>query len=300
MAVMRIHYLRLNSTISGLCCVAVYAIAVLLLSAQAVFAALHDPFPIGYSMENFGTILWENSISGRQPWFAAAFLRDTAHFGISAAGVYYYDPMDNMTDNSIRQAAIGAWFVYKKIGIKAAYQHFSALDIYREQKGFLSVGTSAIPYVSISAELEGFRAGLANDNDERENIACGGITLWAPWSFASASLSCSHILLKDAHRPGFAPPLAIVAGIHTAPHRFGAQGVKVEIEPGKHTRIRFYAGEEYWLYDMLGLSLALSTNPLMVSFGVTLDIKSYAAFASFVHHPVLGWSKGAGMEYVHK
>jgi len=262
--------------------------------------ALNDPFPLGYSMQNFSTIMWENGISGRQPWIAAAFCRDTVIFGVSATAIDYYDPMDNLEGSSIRQAAFGAWYIYKKLVVKAAYQHFNALDIYREQKGFLSLGTWAVPYVSISAELAGYRAGLIHDDNERENIALGGITVWVPWSFASASVACSNILLKDARRPGFAPPFLLHAGIYTAPHRFGAQGVKVEIEPGTYTQIRFFAGEEYWIKNIFGLSIALSTNPLMVSFGATINIKSYSAYASFVHHPVLGWSKGAGAEYSYK
>ncbi|MBD3394592.1 MAG: hypothetical protein GF418_03110 [Chitinivibrionales bacterium] len=249
-------------------------------------------------MTSFGTIIWDNGMSGRQPWIPAAFLKDSAGFGLAAAGVDYYDDMDNLEEHDIRQAVGGTWVSVRQFMLKAAYTHFNALDIYREQKGFLSIGTTIIPFISVSAELSGCRVGLVDDSREREHIALAGATAWVPWSFASLSLSCKNVILRNARRPGFAPPLALAAGVHTAPHRFGAQGVRIEIEPGTHTRIRFHAGEEYWIHGILGLGIGLATNPLMVGFGVTVSFARYGLHASLVHHPVLGWSKGMGAEFV--
>jgi len=228
----------------------------------------------------------------------AAFLAAAEGFGMSVAGVDYYDDMDNFGKNTIRQASIGAWGAIRKLTIKAAYTHFNALDMYREQKGFLSVGTCAIPHIAASAEIAGCRAGLVSDRSEYETVALAGATIWIPWSFASFSLSCSNLLVKDAHRPGFSPPTTLTAGIHTAPHRFGAQGVSIGLEPGEHMQIRFRAGEEYWIQKTAGLGVALSTNPLMVGFEVTICMKRRCTlFTSLVHNPALGWSKGIGTDF---
>jgi len=275
-------------------------ILTLTLCCLAARAALNDPFPMGYSMANFGAIMWQNGMSGRQPWTPAAFLRDSASWGLSAAGVDYFDDMDNLEGRDLRQAAAGGWFAVRKVAVKAAYIHFNALDIYREQEGFLSAATSVVAHVSLGAQLSAIRVGLVQNRDEREHVALGGATVWVPFSFASASFSCRNILLKDAHRPGFAPPLTLEAGLYTAPHRFGAQGVVVSVEPGDNIEIRFRAAEEYRIHDILGIGVALSTNPIMVSFGVSVCLRSYGVYTSLVHHPVLGWSKGIGAEYFWK
>jgi hypothetical protein len=36
-----------------------------------------------------------------------------------------------------------------------------------------------------------------------------------------------------------------------------------------------------------------------MAFGVVFALPVYSAGVEFSHHPVLGWSKGATMEYVH-
>jgi hypothetical protein len=268
-----------------------------LIFITACLSALNDPFPMGYSMGNFGTMMRPDGISGRQPWTPAAQLRGVEGFGLSAAGVDYYDDMDNFTNNNIRQASIGGWVAIRTITVKTAYTHFNALEIYREQQGFLSVGSSVIPFISTSAEISGYSAGLIRDRNERQTVALFGATVMAPWNFASASIGIANILMKDAHRPGFAPPAAISIGIHSAPHRFGAQGITITVEPEDQIRIRFRAGEEYWIGKTVGLGAAVSTNPLMIGFSVTAAVKHFAAFCSLVHHPILGWSKGIGTDY---
>jgi hypothetical protein len=270
------------------------------LLALSVRAAVDNPFPMGYSMGNFGTIMWPAGVSGRQPWTSAALLRVSPGFGLSAAGTYYFDRMDNFEDSSIRRASAGAWMSVRRTNVKVAYMQFNAIDVYREQTGFVSAATRAVPFVSLGAEITACRSGLVHDRNERENTVSAGATLLIPWSFASAAMSCSDIVLKDAHRRGFTSSPVLRAGIHTAPHRFGAQGVVVEVEPGEHTEIRFNAGGEYWIQEVLGIAAALSTNPLMVSFGVTVSLRRGAIYASLVHHPVLGWSKGTGADFFHQ
>jgi hypothetical protein len=260
-------------------------------------AAIDDPFPCGYSMGNFGAILWPRGISGRQPWTPSASLAYSKGFGFSVAGVDYYDDMDNLSGQNIRQACAGGWLAAKKVTVKAAYVHFAAFGLYMEQKGSLSVGTTAIPFISAGMEISGYRAGLIKERDERQTIATIGASLLCSRKYASISLSVCDITVKQAGVKGLTPPFTVKTGIHTMPHKFGAQGVSLSIEPGDQLQIRFYAAEEYWIGNTIGLGAALSVNPVMAGFSCTVAIKRASVFCSLVHHPVLGWSKGAGGEW---
>jgi hypothetical protein len=261
-------------------------------------AALNEPFPAGYSMANFGTILHGNRISGRQPWTPACFAKDTSKFSLSSSYVNYYDAMDNLESSDFRQASLGGWVNLKKVSIKGSGTFFNALGIYYEHKGYFSIGTSLIPYVNISVELEAIKAGLVDDHNEYETLVSTGMSVWVPWSFASASLTCRNIILEDAAHPGFRQPVAICLGIHTMPHRLGSQGILLTLEPENKTEIRLCIGEEFYIHRTIGLCFAVSTKPLMVSFGVKFGLSSYGVYTAFVNHPVLGWSQGVGMEYI--
>jgi hypothetical protein len=274
-------------------------LAVLVLIAAHVPAALNDPFPPGYAMESFGTIVTAGGVAGRQPWEPACLLLDSARFGLAACGVDYFDDMDTFTQREIRQGAAGGWLRPAPfLSIKIAYTHFGALDMYFEQKGFLSAATPAIPFVHLSVELSGYRAGLVSDRGEREALATAGVSLWVPWSFASVFLSCRDVVLEDAGKPGFAPPTTIVVGLHTAAHRFGAHGVRLLIEPGEETRFGLYVGQELRLHPTLALAAGFAAEPLMFSLGLTFVLPVFSAQTALVHHPVLGWSRGLGLEYI--
>jgi hypothetical protein len=254
---------------------------------------------MGYAMESFSTIVTAGGVAGRQPWSPACQLVDSARFGLAACGVDYFDDMDNLREREIRQGAVGGWLkAGPHVTVKAAYTHFAALDIYFEQKGHLSVGTPAIPFVQVSIELSGYRAGLLTDRDEREALASAGASVWVPWSFASVSLSCEDVMLEEAGHPGFAPPTRFTLGLHTAPHRFGAQGVLLRVEPGEQPRFGLYIGQELRLHRTIALSAGFSAEPLMFSIGLTFVLPTFSAQTALVHHPVLGWSRGLGLEYV--
>lgn len=268
------------------------------LTMKPVIAALNDPFPMGYSMLNFGTIIHGSDLSGRQPWLPACFAKDSSLFSLSSAYVNYYAAMDNLQDQDFRQAVIGFRINAKRVGIKGAGTFFNALGIYEEQKGFLSVGTSIGRFIHLSAELEAFRAGLVEDKDESETLVSMGLSLWIPWSFASASFSCKNITLENASQPGFKQPVSLTFGIHTMPHRFGAQGVVITLEPENTTDIQLCIGQEFYIHKMVALNAAISSKPLMVSLGISFTLPMCGVYTGFVHHPILGWSQGVGMEYV--
>lgn len=259
-------------------------------------AAIHDPFPLGYSMIHFGTIIQADNISGKQPWIPSCFANDTTLFSIASHFINYYDPMDNLENDDFRQFALGFWLNFRYVGIKGAGVFFHALKIYEEQKGYLSLSTDVIPYVTISVEFEAFRAGLSEYKNESETLLTTGFSLWIPWSFAATSLTCKNIPLEDASHEGFRQEVSFSLGIHTKPHRFGAQGVLINYGP-ETKDLRLFIGEEIKIHQNIALGAGISVRPIMISFGFTFNLTTYNIFAALVHHPVLGWSRGIGMAY---
>jgi len=244
-----------------------------------------------------GTIVWQDGISGRQPWTPAAWYRDTLRFGLAAAAVFYYDPMDNYEKTSISQAAGGGWARLGMFTIKGAYEHFSALGMYLEQTGLLSVGLNAFRFVQISIDAELLRACVLDPGEESAIMLYAGETCWFPFRLAAISLSCARIRLAKLSHKGFDLPAIFRCGFHTTANKFGAQGVLLEVIDRRKDVIRFAAGEEYRFTRQFGLCAALSTNPNQMSFGIVFNTPNLGGYAALVNHPALGWSKGFGMDF---
>lgn len=270
----------------------------LLMFQRISIAAMNEPFPMGYSMLNFGTILQKNSISGRQSWIPAGFAEDTILFSLSSAYTNFYSAMDNLRDKDFHQFALGFLLNIKKIDVKGCGIFFNALGIYQENKGFLSVGTSIIPYVKFSIEVEFYHIGLTRNNKASENLFTGGLSFWLPLKYISLSLSSKNIYFTDASQYGFKQPFSLSLGLHTNSHRFGAQGILMTIKPKTDGKISMYIGEELLIHPNVAINFAVSCKPLMLSFGISFALRDHGVYSSFVHHPVLGWSQGIGMEYV--
>jgi hypothetical protein len=272
----------------------------LALASSAILAQIHRPFPPGYSMGNLGTIVWDDGISGRQPWTPAAFLRDSLRFGISVAGIDYYDDMDNFEERSISDAMAGGWFESRYITVKAAYEQFSALQMYDEQIGTLSVGTNALRFLSVSVQARGVRVGLRSGESEHETLGELGATLWLPRRYVAVSLAVEHLTVEAASVEGVSSDPVIRLGLHTRRHRIGALGVVCEVTARGDPLVRFMVGQEVWVHRVFGLSAAVSTEPFMVGVGATFVWRTCGTSVSFVHHPVLGWSKGFEVDYAHR
>jgi hypothetical protein len=261
-------------------------------------AAHNDPFPDGFSMLTFGAIIQGDRISGRQPWIPACFARDSAVFCLASSYINYYDAMDNLRGADFRKATLGLRLNLGRVGVKAAAAFFNALGIYEEHRGFLSVAMRACPFLQISAELDGRRAGLIGDRDESETTVYCGLSCWIPWSFASFSLSCGNILIENSSQPGFTQPLSLRFGLHTMPHRLGAFGVLITAIPEERFAMNLSTGYEIRIHKLIACDAGVSFKPLMVSLGLVLSLPRAGVYTGFVHHPVLGWSQGVGMEYV--
>jgi hypothetical protein len=263
-------------------------------------AATHDPFLAGYSMGDNGTVIQTNGPSGRQPWIPACFYADTFQFGVAVCGIDYYDAMDNLESSHIVQVVSGAWYSRHRFILKASYSFFNALGLYNEQQGFLSMGFRAAKAFSASIDVAANRAGLPDESSEREQFLEAGASLFVSGKFAALSVSCNHFPLKKASSQGFEPPVCVDIGLHTIPHRYGAQGVVCEITKENDYAFRFSLGESYYVSDCIALCGALSTNPFMMHFGLLFSGDGHGIGLSFVNHPALGWSKGLTVDYAHR
>ena len=85
--------------------------------------------------------------------------------------------------------------------------------------------------------------------------------------------------------------------MHTTANALGSQGILCEAQNDGLWRFRVSLGEEYWLASRLALAAAFTTNPVMISFGITVVWRGAAVSAGFVEHPVLGWSKGLAVDW---
>jgi hypothetical protein len=278
----------------------------LLLCIIPASGASREPFSLGYGMATNGAILQPDGISGREPFTSACFYGDSFHYGVTVAGVDYYDPMDNMSSSLIGQAALGGFYApggaLKGFVFKGAYLHFDAMRVYYEQEGLLSVGCNLVPFVKPSLEFSAFRAGLSHaDGQPSQTRLEMGASAMVPFAVATISLSVSHIPLKTARVAGYDAPFTIRAGLHSGKNFLGGQGILMDIAQDEVWRFRVSIGEEYWLTKNLAASLALSTNPVLVNFGVTYAWgRASSVTAAFTDHPVLGWSKGLGISWAGK
>ncbi len=266
------------------------------LCAVVACGGLRDPAGMGVEMLTMGTLRWGTGVSGRQPWIPAAFLSDTALWGVAGAGTLYYDRMDNLEDRRIGQGAVGAWGSLGPLTVKAACLYLDAWGIYAEQQGFLSLGVKGLQRIHLSAELHGFRIGLRQSDEKYEYLIHGGCTIWIPWSFASASLSCDRVELEGAAAAGFTVEPRVLLGLHTAPHRFGSQGVVFRFWEKDGLRTSFAVGHYYRVHPNVALAFSIATDPLLAAFGVSCTFAKTSFVAGVMHHPALGWSKGGMAE----
>jgi len=262
--------------------------------ASAAVAGLNDPFPMGYGMGNQGTIVWQNGIAGRQPWTPAAWYRDSLHVGCAAACALYYDAMDNFQDASISQIAVGAFCAAGIITVKAAFEHFNAFDLYSEQTGRLSIGAAALRFMTMSIDAELLRASIG---PQAAMELYAGETVMIPLRYVGIALSCRRMHIARVSGGGFDLPAVYSAGFHTPENQFGAQGIVLEIIDRTHDVLRLVIGEEYRFTPQFALCAAVSTNPVQLSFGISFNTASMSGSAALVDHPVLGWSKGFGLEW---
>jgi hypothetical protein len=258
-----------------------------------LFATVLTPFPAGFSMNTLGAIIDTRGATGRQPWCAAAFCRDSTRLGAAFCATSYYG---SINDPAMYHACIGILYAGHGLTGKTAFSSFNALDVYFEETGFCSIGTDRLLFLRLSTELTGTRMRCVGFSQEY-TVAHAGVSAWIPWSWAGISLSCANLVLNSSAIEGGDPTLVIRTGIHTMRTRFGNQGALVTITPHDKQPVCFAFGEEYFITPVIGFHVAASGNPLLLSFGMTITIGRSAMGVALANHPKLGWSQGVACDY---
>jgi hypothetical protein len=268
----------------------------ILLSFQASFAAMHEPFPIGYSMANNGTIMHTSGISGQQPWIPACFLIDSSGYGLSVCGIDYYDQTDD-PGGRIGQVALGGWYAHGRFVVKTSCAYYNAMDLYSEQQGYCSIGVWPVRCINASIDITGFRAGILHENQPNAALLDAGIALFGHGKNTAVSFSCIHLPLYHGMARGIELPMTLTGGIYAAFINYGAQGIVCEMMHETDWLVRFSIGEEYCWNDYFSICGAITTNPFMLSFGCSITWGRSGATVALVNHPILGWSKGLTLNY---
>lgn len=271
----------------------------MLLLVNLVQGQLQQPFGSGYTMANLGALMWPQGVSAHQPWKPAAFCSDTLRMGVACAGTDYFDAMDNLGDKSMLHATLGGWYEGELFALRGSWSYLSVLELYVEQSGFLSVGSWLLRYCGVSVELSGHSAQLRGGGYAPRRVGEIGAALWVPLHLAGLSVRVDRVKICEPSAQGFGAPPRLAFGIHTRPHRYGAQGVLITLSQPPAPRLCCTLAQEYWLWPQLGLSVGIQTNPLMVGMGVVVARQRGSGVVSLVHHPLLGWSRGF-MAEVHR
>ncbi len=259
--------------------------------------AFDEPFPMGHTMGSLGTIMWEDGAGSRDPTVPASFIGDTSVFGFSLSGIDYYDRMDNFEDNPIRRGAAGFWVNLPVAAVKLTYLRFNALDMYYEQSGVLSAGTSIGSIARVGGRIELGFAGLKG-TEESELSARPGLSAWIPLRYASLSLNYTGPGLGRKVPAGFVTPPSLEVGLHTNRNRFGAHGTKVLLVWEDELNVGFQTGLECRLHKVFAVSGGVGINPLLLGFGATISLSWSTLHIGLVYHPMLGWSEGIATEYI--
>ena len=277
--------------------IGLFCLAVLLPAAVISGAMLHSPFPQGYLMGNLGTIIAAGGPGGRSPMVSSAYMNDTVDLGLTATVCTFYDDMDNYQDRYIAAVTGGGWFARKRMRMKIAVTLFDALGTYREQSGFISCAMALYRSITVGVDLSGTRSYMPGTDFTPLTLGTAGVSLFIPLRLVSLSCTVDQLTVRSSRRDGADPQPRIICGIHTSEHAFGAQGVRIEINPRYEHPVSLALGQEFRIISRLAIHGAVANNPLFFGLGVTVFIGRGHASAALVNHPVLGWSKGFSAEY---
>lgn len=274
-----------------------FIMAILVLAVTA-FSGLRDPFVPGFSMGTQGAVIMGNGATGREPWTSASVCGDASGFGFSLSGISYYGSLSGISGtDGMTQAFGGGWYAGKHCVVKAAIEELSALGVYYEQTGFLSLGTDYVPFMRLSIEATGYRTGVRTPGSVANTIAEAGASAWVPWSWAAFDCRIEHVVIDRSNVDGGDPQRALQCGIHTRYNRFGGQGAVITITPDAPFPVCFTVGEEYRLTPCIAFDAAFSNNPVFISFGVSFQFGRTDFSVALVNHEQLGWSQGFAAGY---
>lgn len=265
--------------------------------AHPAVALLNEPFPAGGAMGHLATIMYENSSGSRGPGISSVYLPNRSAAGVHVAGVSYYDAMDNYEDRRIATVSGGGWISHQKWALALSVAHFDALGAYYEQEGYFSGAVAVAHGVKVSCSLRGIRMKIADPRYEPLTTASGDAAVLLPFSPVFVTVGVRSVLIHSRHTAGADPAIRYECGIHTVQHTYGAQGVRIAVVPNWEVPVIFSLGNEVWLHKRVALSMAIASNPLLFSMGLTVNVAPAGVNVAVVSHPALGWSQGFSMEY---
>jgi hypothetical protein len=270
-----------------------------LLVPVSLYAGMRGPFAPGFSMGTQGAVINGQNATGREPWTSASLCGDSAGFGVSLCGISYFGSVGTATGpDGIAEAYGGGWYARNGLVVKAAVSNLSALDVYFEQSGFVSLGIALPHSMRVGIEGAGYRTGVSIAGETARTSADLGLSAWVPWTWAALSLRVEHLTVNASGAEGGEAPLRAHFGIHTLANRFGGQGAVISVEPERtDSPVCFTVGEEYRITPDLAFQAAFSNNPILVSFGLALTINKSDFSLALVNHDRLGWSQGFAAGY---
>lgn len=253
--------------------------------------SLDGPFKTGFSMgtlgavtDNFGLLLCRDTLNNNnriQQW------------DVSVSYTAFHDAMDNLRDESIYQVDIDATVKSKHMAVYLSASQLNAFTVYYEQKCSGGLDYQFMNLISIGAGVTGHRTGITCYNDNHVSALVNG-SLTARVNNVVIRAQVYNIPLKSTKTSGVMPMLLYSCGIQTLENIFGSQAFRLEIRPDLEMKVRWILGDELTMGKRLTVQFAIANNPLQVSFGLQMKIKSLISSIAVVNNERLGWSKGVG------
>ena len=258
-------------------------------------AGVRDPFPVGFSMASQGSLIETQGVSGREPWGAAAFYRDTLPWGVAFSAVSYHGAAGA---GGVSQYAGGGFVTFGGIVCKASIKQLDAMGVYYEQTAFFSTGSS-YRFLSFSVEAQSHRIGLKGNSSDIRTMSALGAALHAQSRRVSAGAAAEGLTVFSSGSRDVDQPLSFSGRICTVRNRYGSQGAMVKITPDNDKPVRFILAQEYRISPNFAICASLGSNPTMIGFGLIIDRhkQPLSGSAAVVNHPLLGWSRGFSADY---
>ncbi len=265
------------------------AVCILALIALLWPNSLDGPFKTGFSMGTLGTITAKNSM---------LLCRDTlkrnslgCKWSLSATYTSFYDAMDNLRDKNVYQVGIDAIVTRKHLLMYLSANQFNALLMYYEQYCTGGLDYELLNLISIGVAVTGLRTGITCYNDNHVSAMFNG-NLKARINNVVIGGQILNVPLKSTKTSGVIPMLMYGFGIQTLENVFGTQAFRLEIRPDLEKKVRWLLGDELTIGKRITIQCAIANNPVQVSVGLQVELKSLLSSIALVNNEKLGWSKG--------
>jgi hypothetical protein len=267
------------------------AILILVSIALLLSNTLDGPFMTGFPMGTLGAVTDKHRM---------LLCRDTLknnsqalQWGLSATYTSFYDAMDNLRDKNVYQVGIDATVKRKHMLMHLSANQFNALSVYYEQYCSGGLDYEFLNLISIGVAVTGYRTGITCYNDNHVSAVLNG-RLSARINNVVIGAQVCNVPLKSTRTSGVMPMLVYGFGIQTLENIFGSQAFRLEIRPDLEKQVRWVLGDELAIGKIVTIQFAIANNPVQLSFGLQMEIKSLQSFVALVNNEKLGWSKGVG------